>query len=239
MIIGLAMQTVMGPLNLMENTFAKKILLGGMKNLDGNNDEKEGEKLPRFFDEKYKNEMSDKDEIVDKDGNLIQLKKEKAPVKKSKTKSFTEILLDTWDDGEEADIEPLMRAIKKDNVNFKTNKGWSPIMIMSAIKAKGAVDAMKKMKTMGASVSMADNDGWNALHWACFHGSLEGVKTIIEEFDGMKIGLHTIKDGEGLTPLDNAIQEKNEEIISYLQDKMKPDDETCGIAEQEGIRKRK
>lgn len=239
MIIGLAMQTVMGPLNLMENSFAKTILLRGTKNLESNDDEKEGEKKPRFFDEKYRNELSDKDEIVDKDGNLVTLKKEKALAKKSKPKSFADILLDTWDDGEQADIESLMKALKKDNVNFKTKKGWSPIMIMSAIKAKGSVVAMKKMKSMGASVSMTDVDGWNALHWACFHGSLDGAKTIIEEFDGMNLGLHLVKDAEGLTPLDNAIQEQNKEVISYVQGKVENNIASSGIAEEEGIRKRK
>ena len=239
MIIGMAMQTVMGPLNLMENKFAKAILLGGAKNFDSSEDEKDGPKPPRLFGEKYRNEMSDKDEIVDKDGNLITLKKEKAAAKK-KPKTFEEILLDTWDDGEKADIGPLMKALKKDNVNYKTKtEGWSPIMIMAALKAKGSIEAMKKMKTMGASVSMTDKDGWNALHWACFHGSLEGAKTILEEFDGIKLGLHLVKDKEGLTAVDNGIKENNADVVAYVQGKLEDTITSSGIAEQEGIRKRK
>ena len=79
------------------------------------------------------------------------------------------------------------------------------------------VDVMKKLKLIGADVMLVDNDGWNVLHWACFHGSLDGVKTIIEEFDGIKLGLHLVKDKEGLTPLEHAIRENNQEIVACIQ----------------------
>lgn len=242
MIIGLAMQTIMGPLNLMESAFAKYILLGGV--MDDNDDDKgEGKKAPRLFGEKHRNEMTDKDEIIDTEGKLITLKKEKAAGKKTKAKPFADILLDTWDDGAKADIGPLMKAMKKDNVNFKTKESsWSPLMIMTAIKAEGSIDAMKKLKTLGASASMTDKDGWNALHWAAFHGSVDGATTLMDEFDGMKLGLHLVKDLEGLTPLDHAVKENNIDVATYLKNKLEVainTDKVAGIAEQEGIRKRK
>jgi len=235
MIIGLAMQTIMGPLNLLENSFAKNILLGGGKDKD-----EKGEKR-RFFDEKFRSEMTDKDEVVDAEGKMIVLKKEKKD-KNSKSKSFEDLLLDTWDDGATADIEPLVKAFKKDNINFKTKEsGWTPLMVMAAIGAKGAVDAIKKMKSIGASATVTDNEGWNALHWAAFHGSLEGAIAVMDAYDGIKLSLHLTKDKEGMTPLEHASKEGNTAIADYLKTKIEDaiNTETVGISDQDGMRKRK
>ncbi len=236
MIVGLAMQAVMGPFNLFENSFAKTILFSMPKDEDSF-------KEARMFKEKYKNELSDNDEIVDAEGNTIVMKKEKSSKKggaKSKAKSFEDLLLDTWDEGTKADIAPLMKLLKKENVNHKTkDSGGTPLMIMTAIGAKGATDAMKKMKSLGASATITDKEGWNALHWAAFHGCKEGAVTLMEVFDGMKLGLHLVKDAEGMTPLDHAVKENNNDIAVFLKNKIEGAISAGGISAQEGIRKRK
>lgn len=240
MIMGLAMQTVMGPLNLFENALAKSILVEGLPKDD------ESLKKRRIFKEKYRNELTENDEIVDADGKVVVLKKDKATKKggkdgsgKSKVKSFEDVLLDTWDEGAKADISPLMKIIKKENVNYKTKESeWTPLMIMGSIGAKGASDALKKMKALGASATVTDKEGWNALHWAAFHGCEEGAVTLMEVFDGMKLGLHLVKDLEGMTPLDHAVKENNTEIASFLKSKIEVAI-SAGISEQEGLRKRK
>ena len=235
MIIGLAMQTVMGPFNLFENSLAKSILV------DGAPKDEEGIKKRRLFNEKYRSELSENDEIVDEDGKVVVLKKEKASKKdKSNGKSFEDVLLDTWDEGANADIAPLMKILKKENVNHRTKEdGWTPLMIMSATGAKGASDAIRKMKTLGASATVTDMEGWNALHWSAFHGSKDGAMTLMEVFDGMKLGLHLVKDKEGMTPLDHAVKENNNDIAEFLKSKIEGAISKTGIAEQEGLRKRK
>lgn len=247
MVVGLAMQSVMGPLNFFENPFAKSIFFGGGGG--GGGGEKEGEGTGtkggkrRYFDEKYRDEIGDNDEIVDKEGKLIILKKAKKEKGTGKAKSFPDLLLDTWDNGTAADIGPVVKALTKDNVNVKTEEnGWTPLMIMSAIGAKGATDAMKKLKVLGADAKITDNEGWNALHWTAFHGSVEGAKVLMEDFDGMKLGLHLVKDTAGMTPLDHAIKEENSTVASFLKSKVESaiiTDQVDGIAEKEGIRKRK
>jgi len=244
MIIGLAMQTVMGPLNLFENAFVKALIVGGgTKSSNDSEDSVAAFRKLRMFGEKYRDELTEKDDIIDGEGNKVVLKKEKSKNKGSeKSKSFEDLLLDTWDEGTKADIGPLVKALKKDNINYKTKEsGWTPLMVMAAIGAEGSNETIKKMKSMGASVTLTDKEGWNALHWAAFHGSAGGAMALMDVFDGMKLGLHLVKDLEGMTPLEHAIKEKNEDVASFLKSKIEAATKTDedGIADQSGIRKRK
>ena len=157
MIVGLAIQSIMAPFNLAENALVSTLLQkGGFVNL----------KEKRIFGEKLQEEISDADEVVDGEGNVIVIKKEIASKTNNKTKSLEDVLLDVWDLGADADIKPLMAMLNKKNVNFATSEnGWTPIMIMSGLGAKSAIGAMRTMKTMGANPEQLDKEGWNALHW--------------------------------------------------------------------------
>ena len=164
MVVGLAIQSVMCPFNLAENALVCAVFLkGGLGNL----------KEKRIFGEKLREEIGEKDEVVDGEGNVIVLTKEKAITKgkesaKNEKKSFEDMLLDTWDLGADADIKPLMGMLNKKNINFATSEnGWTPIMIMSGLGAKSAIGAMRQMKGLGANPEQVDKEGWNALHWVC------------------------------------------------------------------------
>ncbi len=232
MIVGLAMQSVMGPFNLFENKFAKAILLGGMF--------KKGDtpRSRRIFDEKYRDELSDKDEIVDAQGNVVTRKKE---IKKaSATKTFEDVLLDTWDEGEAATLGPLIEALTKKNANFKTSEsGWTPLMVMAAIGCPKVEDAMKKLKSLGANPSITDGEGWNALHWAAFHGSASGAKILLDVFAGISAGLHTVEDKEGKTALQHAKDEGNDAVVAVIEEAIAAGSTGAGLAESDGLRKRK
>lgn len=163
MIVGLAIQSIMCPFNLAENALVSAVLLkGGLVNL----------KEKKIFGEKLREDIDDKDEVVDAEGNVIVLKKEKGTKaikdsgKKEEKKSFEDVLLDTWDLGADADIKPFMGMLNKKNINFATSEnGWTPIMVMSGLGAKSAIGAMRQMKSMGANPEKVDKEGWNALHW--------------------------------------------------------------------------
>lgn len=219
-VVGLAMQTVMGPFGLFESPLVKLFFMGGSK----------------VFDEKTKEELGPGDEIVDKEGNAVKTDKaitSKKEKEEKPTKSFEDILLDTWDEGSEADITPLLKALTKSNINFRTSENqWTPLMIMSGLGAKNSTKAMKQMKELGADPLLIDGEGWNALHWAAYHGSVEAVKVLQEEFDVVDLGMHLVKDKEGKVPLDHAVSEGNEGAKLELE-KL----EVC--AEDEGLRKRK
>lgn len=213
MIVGLAIQSIMCPFNLAENPLIGAIFFkGGMSNL----------KDKRIFGEKHRDELEKSDEIVDAAGNQVVLKKEKASDKKeAETKAFEDILLDTWDMGADADISPLMNSLNKKNINFSTNEnGWTPIMIMCGLGAKSVPGAMRQMKSLGANPSKVDKEGWNALHWAAFHGSADAAKVLLSksDFDAIALGLHKVTDKEGKTPLQHANDESNTDVAKIIEE---------------------
>lgn len=158
MIVGLAIQSVMAPFNLYENVLVRASLTGGLDGLHSK----------RIFGEKHREEITADDAVVDGEGNTIVLSKLGAAAKKSVGKKFEDVLLDTWDLGEEADIASFMKNITKENVNNVTeDNGWSPVMILSGLGAKGVDGALKTMKRLGANPQVVDKEGWNALHWVC------------------------------------------------------------------------
>lgn len=202
MIVGLAMQTVMGPMNLIENPLIKALILGnGIREED------------KIFEEKTASELTPEDEIVDGSGNPIVRQAAGPPADKGTTASFESILLDTWDAGVKADITALMAAVTKKNCNYRTKEsGWTPLMILSGLNAKGTVSAIRQVKEMGGNPAIVDAEGWNSLHWAAFHGSIDAAKELVKD-----TALLTVKDKEGKLPLDMAKAEGNDDVATFLE----------------------
>eukprot|EP00565_Helicotheca_tamesis_P005603 CAMPEP_0185724866 /NCGR_PEP_ID=MMETSP1171-20130828/1229_1 /TAXON_ID=374046 /ORGANISM="Helicotheca tamensis, Strain CCMP826" /LENGTH=356 /DNA_ID=CAMNT_0028392815 /DNA_START=107 /DNA_END=1177 /DNA_ORIENTATION=- len=238
MVIGLAIQSVMAPFNLIENALAKCILMGG-----GIKTAQED----KIFEEKTREELTPEDEIVDEYNQPVEDSK-KLPAAKSETpakdtRNFEDILLDTWDQGAAADIAPLMAALTEKNVNYKTKEDkWTPLMIMSGLGSKKTASAMRQMKALGADASIVDGEGWNALHWSAFHGSPEAAKVLLSESDynGVKLGLHTAEDKEKLCAVDHAKKEGNKEVAEIIEAATSTNVPTQpDSTKDEGLRKRK
>eukprot|EP00804_Cyclotella_cryptica_P014623 CCRYP_012647-RA/>CCRYP_012647-RA protein AED:0.04 eAED:0.04 QI:189/1/1/1/1/1/3/735/355 len=237
MIVGLAIQSVMAPFNLYENPLVQAVFLkGGFANL----------KEKRIFGEKRREEIDESDLVTDDQGNTIVLKQTASKSKKdggekNGSKSFEDILLDTWDLGEEADIAALMSALTKNNINNATKENaWTPIMIMSGLGASGVGEALKRMRDLGANPEIVDKEGWNALHWAAFHGSAEAARVLLEKdvYDGITLGLHTVADKEGKTPVDLARDEKNDDVTKAIKEAAENATDLAAGA-KDGMRKRK
>jgi len=234
MIVGLAIQSVMCPFNLAENALVSAIFLrGGLGNL----------KTKKIFGEKHRHEMTADDEVVDGEGNKVVLRPpvaSKGSTKGKEEKSLEDVLLDTWDLGSDADIKPLMDILTKKNINFATSEnGWTPIMIMSGLGAKSVPSAMRQLKALGANPSVLDKEGWNALHWAAFHGSPDAAKVLLakSDYDGVALGLHTVTDKEGKTALAHAEHEGNTEVVKVIQAAEPVDLDVASTGE--GLKKRK
>lgn len=213
MVMGLAIQAVMAPLNLIENPLIKALFLGNGLSAEG-----------RIFGEKTVTELTENDEIVDEQGNSVvrqAVQSESAATTaaaatagKTTTQTLEEILLDTWDAGSKADLAPLMAALNKKNCNYQTKEdSWTPLMVLAGLGAKGTASAIRQLLDgLGANPAICDKEGWNALHWAAFHGSIEGAKELRKE-----VKLLSSKDKEGLTPLEIARKENNDLVADIFE----------------------
>jgi ankyrin repeat protein len=106
-------------------------------------------------------------------------------------------------------------------------------MILSGLSAKGVVSAIRQVKEMGGNPAIVDVEGWNALHWAAFHGSVDAAKELVKD-----TALLSVKDKEGKLPLDMAKAEGNEDVAKFLESCT---DTAASTSKNEsgGLRKRK
>jgi len=236
-IIGLSMQTIMSPFNLFENVLTKAFLFNStLKRLDL-------KELKHIFGAKLREELTNHDEVVDERGEIVAIEKSfDAGKDKMQKKCFEDILLDTWDEGSKANMKPFLDSVERKNVNTKlSDSGWTPIMIIAAIGVKETVNILEKLKNLGANPGIVDGEGWNALHWAAFHSSVDGAKFLLctSGFDGVTLGLNLTKNKEGKTPLDLATDENNFDVVKVIEDAISLRVKSKNSTDQCGLRKRK
>jgi ankyrin repeat protein len=219
MVMGLAIQTIMGPVTLVENALVRTVLAKGSAALTPES---------AIFDETTTlDESAASDcEIVDEQGNPVVRRSSannnnKAIQANNATgseKSLEDILLDTWDQGVHANLKPLLSAITEQNVNYQTSGDhWTALMIVSGLNCPGAADAIQQLRTKyKADVSLTDKDGWTALHWAAFHNSEIAAQELRNES-----ALLSVKDKDGKTPAETARAEGNGTIVALLQPESK------------------
>mmetsp|Transcript_6283 Transcript_6283/g.10403 ORF Transcript_6283/g.10403 Transcript_6283/m.10403 type:complete len:348 (+) Transcript_6283:224-1267(+) len=229
MVIGLAIQSIMGPINLTDNALVKAFCFGkGLQDDD------------RLFEEKTADELTHDDEVVDESGNPVVVRTTiggaAAGKNESGTTTLEELVLDTWDDGAKADLGPLMAAITKKNCNAKTKEnGWTPLMVLSGLGGvKGNGSAMRQVIALGGNPAITDVEGWNAMHWAAFHGSAEAAKTL-----GKEGSLWDVKDKEGKKALEHARAEGNDDVAKILEEIEAEVNAPTDKTKEEGLRKRK
>merc|ERR1712232_1104166 len=110
-VVGIAIQTIMAPLNLIENPLIEALIRrSGLQ------------QEAKIFDQKSAIELAHDDEIVNESGNPVTIDDE----------SFEDLLLNTWDlgietnVGMEANVEKLMTSITRQNCNYQTRENrWS------------------------------------------------------------------------------------------------------------------
>ncbi len=230
MAMGLAIQTIMGPFNLIENPLVKAIFMGnGFVQAD------------KIFEEKSLAELADEDEVVDETGTEIPktklLQMEGAAKPQSKTDAFEELMLDTWDGGINADLDSFVKKVTKKNCNLRAKEsGWTPLMILSGLPSSDkTAAAIKSVIALGGNPSIVDAEGWNALHWASFHGNLKTAQQLYE-YDS---GLLGVEDKDGKLPSEIAKQEGNNDIAKYLEEVTATAEASNADSGADGVRKRK
>jgi ankyrin repeat protein len=111
-------------------------------------------------------------------------------------------------------------------------------MILAAIGVATTKECLNKCKSLGGNPAAVDKEGWNALHWAAYHGSPAGATYLLSDdgYGGIKLGLADAKDKEGKIPLDHAKAEGNTEVVTIIENAMASGEVP---ASDDGLRKRK
>ena len=105
---------------------------------------------------------------------------------------------------------PLMIADFSGNAGA-ANKGATPLMIAAAV---GKTDAASYLVSVGADHSAMSRRGWNVLHFAAHGGNVTTIEKML--FLGIDINSRTI-DGE--TPMMIAARNGKVEAVTYLINK--------------------
>ncbi|GMH57546.1 hypothetical protein TrLO_g15228 [Triparma laevis f. longispina] len=224
MVMGLAIQCVMGPFNLYDNA-----VIGAM--LWGKADIGE---LKELTEEMTLIEVDDAGkETVVREGKGGEKKEEVKKIKEEMPQElFEELLLDTWDQAGSANLKPLIQAVSKKSVKHTTREfGWTPLMVFCGLGgAVGFEEGIRKCVEMGADIKVKDEEGWTALHWCAYHGNASAVE-VLKETCGID-SVKDIKDKEGKTVQDLCVEEKNDDVWEVIKGGKKG-------GEEGGLKKRK
>jgi hypothetical protein len=163
MVTGLLIQAVMTPLTVFaENPLVQAIIVKPLLRIFSGREKSNTSFLTlenRLFNEKLLSELSPTDEIVDgstgqpvvrrTDGSIdvsSALANGKTANASTDMGAFENLLLDTWDSGTKADIQPLLQAITKKNVNFQTTENrWTALMIVSGLNCPNHVTVSSRV----------------------------------------------------------------------------------------------
>ncbi len=121
--------------------------------------------------------------------------------------AFEEAVLGTWESKSDApDIGRFRQLVKKDvTINTPTSvDGYTALGVVSGHPLGSARD-VKDLISLGASLVLADNEGWTPLHWAAFHGCPETARALVAAFSTEELpqGL-SLRTKDGFTALELA-----------------------------------
>ncbi|EWM20889.1 Ankyrin repeat-containing domain protein [Nannochloropsis gaditana] len=196
----LLLQTLMGPMNLMDNGLVKKYVLGSKERvwgelLDGEDDatipvgavgavEKEGE--GESVEEKAKRMEKVMDEVFNK----------------------------------EKPCAALLKVLQKENVNYQTQQEqYSPLTVLCS-RPDVTEEQVKQALFLGAHKFHRDEDGCTALHWAAMKGAVAAATVLTSGNNRDVEKLLGMQDGDKKTAVELAkesIEPTHEQVEAILQ----------------------
>ena len=80
------------------------------------------------------------------------------------------------------------------------------------------VNVILKMLKAGCDLFLKDDQGWNCMHWAAYHSNVAAVELLLEKWDVQSVlKLLVEKNDEGLTPLDVADKESQDDFAAWVR----------------------
>ena len=135
-------------------------------------------------------------------------------------------IVKVWDDGEVANYEKLVLLCRKSDVNTQTEvvvfsphevqSGWTALMVVMG-NPLGDTKTVGTLLQLGADPLLQDGEGWTAQHWAPFHSNLGAVEVKMASASASVLHMLVQKNKEGLTPLELAEKEQQEDFVAWLR----------------------
>jgi ankyrin repeat protein len=111
-----------------------------------------------------------------------------------------------------AEIVELLLKFKA-NPNFRARDGTTPLYLAASA---GRTRIVKMLLENGADAKTQTNYLWSPLHWAAAHGEVKIVEMLLDHGADPRV-----KSDAGKTPLDIAIEEKQQSTATILQEWMR------------------
>ena len=213
------MQTLLGPLNMVDNVLFKKHVLGHTV------EKAWGELTEAEY--KAKQQGGGGDAEADSSGAAPGAKlkggkssaKAKAQRVMQKDDKLEDAILSAWDGKRKADLKKLCAAVADcpDYQTFDEDvQGWSALMVSAGapVESKQQLEAGKALLAAGADTQIADAEGWTAFHWACFHGQPAMAKWLLEQ----DADLFELEDKKGKTGMTLAKEEGNKDVLRACEE---------------------
>jgi ankyrin repeat protein len=137
---------------------------------------------------------------------LSVLLKENVDINVSDVRGFSPLMLAA----SRGDVEMLSSLIRYGaKTNHQSLRGWN---VLSLAISGGSLETIKKILQVDSKLLLqVDKEGWNALHWAAFHGDLEIINLLLPFFNDVDF-----KDHQQRTPLQIAAIEGHQRIVKTL-----------------------
>jgi len=137
---------------------------------------------------------------------LSVLLKENVDVSVSDVRGFSPLMLAAG----RGDVEMLSSLINYGaNIYHQSLQGWN---VLSLAISSGSIETVKKIIQVDSKlIFQEDKEGWNALHWAAFHGESEIINLLLPFIDDIDS-----KDYQQRTSLQLAAIEGHQSIVRTL-----------------------
>jgi hypothetical protein len=197
----LLLQSIMGPMNLMDNPLFKKYILKSTDRVWGEaleGEEGAGVAAPAIKDEGKKGKKKEKG--APKGVNQVE-----------------DAILKVWN--KQMPPEKLVGFLTSETVDYQTEEdGWTALMVLSGIETIRK-DLITKVIALGADRTLQDGEGQTALHWAALKNSVNAVDVLTDGEVEEVAELFGIKDGSGKTALELAEDNKDScaEVVDLLK----------------------
>lgn len=110
------------------------------------------------------------------------------------------------------DFKAVVSSVSKGaDINAKTLRGQSPLMLAAGISGDGGLETIKFLVTAKAQVEEKDCHGWNALHHACRNAQQSTVIYLIDSNASLKA-----RSADGFTPVMLATVDCSDELVLDL-----------------------